>query len=106
MKRLFLYFAAAAMLFCGAFAPQHSAAQSNEELDLYTDALKQYLIYGDTVKARALINQVLESDSTYAPAHLLLSRIESDTEKAWAAAERALSSDSTDFHMLQNAAEK
>ena len=94
------------MLFCGAFAPQRSVAQSKKELTLYTDALKQYLIYGDTVKARALINQVLESDSTYAPAHYLLSRIEDNAESAWASAEKALAADSTDLHLLEHTAEK
>ena len=94
------------MLFCGAFAPQHTVAQSKKELTLYTDALKQYLIYGDTVKTRELLNQALESDSTYAPAHYLLSRIEGNAESAWASAEIALASDSTNLHLLELAAEK
>ena len=93
------------MLFCGAFAPQHTVAQCSKELTLYTNALKRYLIYGDTASARQLVNQAIESDSTYTPAIYLLSRIEDSAEKAWAAAEKALQADSTNFHLLQHAAE-
>lgn len=93
------------MLFCGAFAPQHTVAQCSKELTLYTNALKRYLIYGDTASARQLVNQAIESDSTYTPAIYLLSRIEDSAEKAWAAAEKALQADSTNFHLLQHTAE-
>lgn len=93
------------MLFCGAFAPQHTIAQCSKELTLYTNALKRYLIYGDTASARQLVNQAIESDSTYTPAIYLLSRIEDSAEKAWVAAEKALQADSTNFHLLQHTAE-
>lgn len=93
------------MLFCGAFAPQHTVAQCSKELTLYTNALKRYLIYGDTASARQLVNQAIESDSTYTPAIYLLSRIEDSAEKAWVAAEKALQADSTNFHLLQHTAE-
>ena len=105
MKRVVFCFALAVVLFCGAFAPLHTIAQNSKQLSLYTDALKHYLIHNDTTTALRLVNQVLEADSTYAPALHLLSRLEKNPEKAWQAAEAALAADSTDVHLLQQAGE-
>ena len=93
------------MLLCGAFASQSVVAQCSKELTLYTNALKRYLIYGDTVVARRLVNQTLESDSTYMPALYLLSRLEKDPQKAWVAAEKAAAQDTTDHHLLMQVGE-
>ena len=90
MKRVVFCFALAVVLFCGAFAPLHTIAQNSKQLSLYTDALKHYLIHNDTTTALRLVNQVLATDSTYAPALHLLSRLEKNPEKAWQAAEAAL----------------
>ena len=106
MRRFVLYLVAAVMLFCGAFSPQHTAARTNKALMLYTDALKRLTIYSDTTSAYRLSTEALKIDSTYTPAAYLLSRIESNPEKAWKQAERALSSDSTNNHYLEAAAEQ
>lgn len=103
MKRVVFCFALAVVLFCGAFAPLHTVAQSSKQLTLYTDALKRYLIYGDTTTALRLVNQALEEDSTYMPARHLLSRLEKDPQKAWQSAEIALAADSTNLHLQQQA---
>lgn len=105
MKRVVVYVALAVVLFCGAFAPLHTIAQSRKQLSLYTDALKHYLIHNDTTTALRLVNQALKTDSTYMPALNLLSRIEKNPQRAWQAAEAALSADTTDYHLLQQAAE-
>ena len=105
MKRVVISVVIALAVFCGAFAPLHTVAQSSKELTLYTDALKRYLIYGDSTSALRLVNQALEADSTYAPALNLLSRLEQNPERAWQAAEAALSTDTTDHHLLQQAGE-
>ena len=101
MKRVVICLALTVVLFCGAFAPHLSIAQSSKELTLYTNALKRYLIYGDTTVARRLVEQALEFDSTYMPARHLLSRLETDPTKALEAAEIALSADTTNTHLLQ-----
>ena len=105
MKRVVVSIALAVVVFCGAFAPLHTVAQSSKELTLYTDALKRYLIYGDSTAALQLVNQALEVDSTYAPALHLLSRLEKNPERAWQIAEAALTTDTTDHHLLQQAGE-
>ena len=106
MRRFVLYLVAAVMLFCGLFLPQHTAARTNKALMLYTDAVKRLTIHGDTTSAYRLSTEALKIDSTYTPASYLLSRIESNPEKAWQLAERALSADSTNNHYLEAAAEQ
>ena len=106
MKRLALYATAAVALLCGVLAPQSTVARTSKPLRLYTDALKRLTIYGDTVSAYRLTNEALKADSNYMPAAYLLSRIESDDEKAWLAAERAVRADSTNHHLLHQAAER
>lgn len=93
------------MLLCGLFAPQRAVAQSSKHLTLYTNALKRYLIYGDTLVAKRLVNQALESDSTYMPAQYLLSRLEKDPQRAWQAAEKAAAADTTNHHLLMQVGE-
>ena len=105
MKRVVICLALTVVLFCGAFAPHLSIAQSSKELTLYTNALKRYLIYGDTTVARRLVEQALEFDSAYMPARHLLSRLETDPTKALEAAEIALSADTTNTHLLQRVSE-
>ena len=105
MRRVVFCFALAAVIFCGAFAPLHTVAQSSKQLSLYTDALKRYLIHNDTTTALKLVNQALAEDSTYMPALNLLSRLERDPQKAWRAAEAALAADTTNSHLQQQAAE-
>ena len=105
MRRVVFCFALAAVIFCGAFAPLHTVAQSSKQLSLYTDALKRYLIHNDTTTALNLVNQALAEDSTYMPALNLLSRLERDPQKAWRAAEAALAADTTNSHLQQQAAE-
>ena len=106
MRRFVLYLVAAVMLFCGLFSPQHTAARPHKALMLYTDAIKRLTIHGDTTSAYRLSTEALKIDSTYTPASYLLSRIESNPEKAWELAERALSADSTNNHYLEAAAEQ
>lgn len=106
MKRLALYATVAVALLCGVLAPQRTVARTSKPLRLYTDALKRLTIYGDTVSAYRLTNEALKADSNYMPASYLLSRIESDDEKAWIAAERAVRADSTNHHLLHQAAER
>ena len=106
MKRLALYATVAVALLCGVLAPQSTVARTSKPLRLYTDALKRLTIYGDTVSAYRLTNEALKADSNYMPAAYLLSRIESDDEKAWIAAERAVRADSTNHHLLHQAAER
>ena len=59
MKRFSLYVALTAVLFCGAFTPHSTVAQSNKALTLYTDALKRLTIYNDTIEAYRLTNKAL-----------------------------------------------
>lgn len=106
MKRLALYATIAVTMLCGLFSPQRTVARTSKPLRLYTDALKRLTIYGDTVSAYRLTNEALKADSNYMPAAYLLSRIESDDEKAWLAAERAVRADSTNHHLLHQAAER
>lgn len=105
MKRTVFYIVAAVALFCGAFAPQSIIAQGSKQFDLYTQALKRLVIYRDSTKAYELVNQALVIDSTYTAANNLLSRLERDPQKALKAAERAIATDSTDHHLLEQAAE-
>lgn len=105
MKRVVICITVAVLLFCGAFVPQNSVAQCSKQLKLYTSALQRFLIYGDTATAYKLVNQALALDSNYVAANHLLSRLESDPERAMYAAERAIASDSTNHHLLEQAAE-
>lgn len=105
MKRFSLYVALTAVLFCGAFTPHSTVAQSNKALTLYTDALKRLTIYNDTIEAYRLTNKALAEDSTYMPASHLLARIEPNPTKAWIAAERALAADSNNHHLLETASQ-
>jgi Tfp pilus assembly protein PilF len=105
MKRTVFYIVAAVALFCGAFAPQSIIAQGSKQFDLYTQALKRLVIYRDSTKAYELVNQALVIDSTYTAANNLLSRLERDPQKALKAAVRAIATDSTDRHLLEQAAE-
>lgn len=106
MKRLALYATIAVTMLCGLFSPQQTVARTSKPLRLYTDALKRLTIYGDTTSAIRLTTEALKADSNYMPASYLLARIESDPEKAWLAAERAVSADSTNHHLLHQAAER
>ena len=106
MRRLALYLFAAAVALCGIVIPQSAVARTSKPLKLYTDAVKRLTIYGDTVSAIRLTNEALKADSNYMPASYLLARIESNPEVAWRAAERAVRADSTNHHLLQEAAER
>lgn len=106
MKRLAIHIFAAVATLCGIFIPQGVVARTSKPLKLYTDAIKRLTIYGDTVSAIRLTTEALKEDSTYMPASYLLARIESNPEKAWRAAERAVRADSTNIHLLQEAAER
>ena len=106
MKRLAIHIFAAVATLCGIFVPQGVVARTSKPLKLYTDAIKRLTIYGDTVSAIRLTTEALKEDSTYMPASYLLARIESNPEKAWRAAERAVRADSTNIHLLQEAAER
>lgn len=106
MRRLALYLLAAVVALCGIFIPQSTVARTSKPLKLYTDAVKRLTIYGDTVSAVRLTNEALKADSNYMPASYLLARIESNPEVAWRAAERAVRADSTNHHLLQEAAER
>ena len=106
MKRLALHIFAAVATLCGIFVPQGVVARTSKPLKLYTDAIKRLTIYGDTVSAIRLTTEALKEDSTYMPASYLLARIESNPERAWRAAERAVRADSTNIHLLQEAAER
>lgn len=106
MKRLAIHIFAAVATLCGIFVPQGVAARTSKPLKLYTDAIKRLTIYGDTVSAIRLTTEALKEDSTYMPASYLLARIESNPERAWRAAERAVRADSTNIHLLQEAAER
>lgn len=106
MRRLALYLLAAAVALCGIVIPQGAVARTSKPLKLYTDAVKRLTIYGDTVSAIRLTNEALKADSNYMPASYLLARIESNPEVAWRAAERAVRADSTNHHLLQEAAER
>ena len=106
MRRLALYLLAAVVALCGIFMPQSTVARTSKPLKLYTDAVKRLTIYGDTVSAIRLTNEALKADSNYMPASYLLARIESNPEVAWRAAERAVRADSTNHHLLQEAAER
>ena len=106
MRRLALYLFAAGGALCGIVIPQSAVARTSKPLKLYTDAVKRLTIYGDTVSAIRLTNEALKADSNYMPASYLLARIESNPEVAWRAAERAVRADSTNHHLLQEAAER
>lgn len=106
MRRLALYLLAAVVALCGIFMPQSTVARTSKPLKLYTDAVKRLTIYGDTLSAIRLTNEALKADSNYMPASYLLARIESNPEVAWQAAERAVRADSTNHHLLQEAAER
>ena len=106
MKRLALYATIVVTMLCGLFPPQQTVAQTSKPLRLYTDALKRLTIYGDTTSAIRLTTEALKADSNYMPASYLLARIESNPEVAWRAAERAVRADSTNHHLLQEAAER
>ena len=106
MRRLTLYLLAAVVALCGIFMPQSTVARTSKPLKLYTDAVKRLTIYGDTLSAVRLTNEALKADSNYMPASYLLARIESNPEVAWRAAERAVRADSTNHHLLQEAAER
>lgn len=106
MRRLALYLFAATVALCGIVIPQGAVARTSKPLKLYTDAVKRLTIYGDTVSAIRLTNEALKADSNYMPASYLLARIESNPEVAWRAAERAVRADSTNHHLLQEAAER
>lgn len=106
MRRLALYLLAAVVALCGIFMPQSTVARTSKPLKLYTDAVKRLTIYGDTLSAVRLTNEALKADSNYMPASYLLARIESNPEVAWRAAERAVRADSTNHHLLQEAAER
>ena len=105
MKRVVFCLIVALLLFCGAFAPQNSIAQSSKQLKLYTKALQRFLIYRDTTSAHILANQALAIDSNYIAANHLLSRIEKEPARALRAIERAIAADSSDHHLLEQAVE-
>ena len=106
MRRLALYLLAAVVALCGIVIPQRSTARTSKPLKLYTDAVKRLTIYGDTASAVRLTTEALKADSNYMPASYLLARIESNPEVAWRAAERAVKADSTNHHLIQEAAER
>ena len=108
MKRFVLYLAIVALFFCGAFAPQPTTAQdsTNKAFKYYTDAVKLLTIYGDTTSAHHLSTKALAEDSTYMPAAYLLARIESNPQRAYEYAERAVKADSTNYHLLEELADR
>uniref|UniRef100_UPI004056D9FB tetratricopeptide repeat protein n=1 Tax=Alistipes sp. TaxID=1872444 RepID=UPI004056D9FB len=80
---------------------------STSPRDRYLEGLKRLHIYSDTLQARALFEEALGLDSTYAPAHYKLSEIavEGDPRRAAYHGERAYTQDTTNKFYLQRYAQ-
>jgi tetratricopeptide (TPR) repeat protein len=91
-------------LFCCGFIPQHRAlrnvAPQKSVSELYTEAIKHFAIYKDSIKAANALETIFRQDSSYAPAHNLFSRLTTDKKRAVKSAERAYLSDTTNRHYL------
>ena len=104
MKR-FVAIVALLSLFLTAFAVGKPGAQRPEEGDslqsvfLYTEALKSLRIHRNTTQGRALLEQVIASDSTYAPAYfaLVTSDLAHTPQEAHSWAEKAYRADTTNI---------
>ena len=72
----------------------------------HIDAVKEFTIRRDTVKARRIWGEIVERDSTYSPALYYLSLTDSDREQSLRYAHRAFASDSTNKWYTANYAEK
>ncbi|MBQ7855856.1 MAG: tetratricopeptide repeat protein [Alistipes sp.] len=107
-----VYGLVATLLFCGftkgpqqGSAPTANQPDSLRKLNLYTDAVKRLVIYGDSVEARRLSVEALAVDSLYAPANHLLSRVATNQARATEAALAAYNADKENHHYLAAAAE-
>lgn len=72
---------------------------SLRSLYLYTEGIKQYTIFGDSIRARELLHLAIGNDSTYAPAYYELASngMYSTPEEAVALARRAHKLDTTNI---------
>ena len=93
-------------LFCCGFIPQHkasrNAAPQKSVSELYTDAIKAFSIYNDTLESISALEAVFQQDSSYAPALNLFSRITKDKKRAVECAKRAYLSDTTNRYYLED----
>ena len=93
-------------LFCCGFIPQHKAARNvapqKSVSELYTEAIKSFSIYNDTLKSISALEAVFQQDSLYAPALNLFSRITKDKKRAVESAKRAYLSDTTNRYYLED----
>lgn len=102
MKR-FVAIVALLGFFLTAFAVGGVGAQRPEEGDslrsvfLYTEGIKALRIHRDTARGRALLEQVVQQDSSYAPAYfaLITNNLSRTPQEARTWAERAYAADST-----------
>ena len=102
MKR-FVAIVALLGFFLTAFAVGGVGAQRPEEGDslrsvfLYTEGIKALRIHRDTARGRALLEQVVQQDSSYAPAYfaLITNNLSRTPQEARTWAERAYTADST-----------
>lgn len=72
----------------------------------HIDAVKEFSIRRDTLKARHIWTEIIERDSTYSPALYYLSITDKDREQSLRYAYRAFVSDSTNKWYIANYAEK
>lgn len=72
---------------------------SLRSLYLYTEGVKQYSIFGDSIRARELLREAIRNDSTYAPAYYELASngMYATPEEAVSLAERAHRLDTTNI---------
>ena len=93
-------------MFCCGFIPQHKAARNvapqKSVSELYTEAIKAFSIYNDTLKSISALEAVFQQDSLYAPALNLFSRITKDKKRAVESAKRAYLSDTTNRYYLED----
>ena len=93
-------------MFCCGFVPQHKASRNvvpqKSVSVLYTEAIKAFSIYNDTLKSIGAIEAIFQQDSLYAPALNLFSRITKDKKRAVESAKRAYLSDTTNRYYLED----
>ena len=89
--------------FCCGFIPQQVAVRQNSQLatERYTEAIKSVSIHRDSLKAVALLEQVLELDSMHAPALALLSQLSRDNDSRTKYARRAYQTDTANLHYVK-----
>ncbi|MEG1612299.1 MAG: hypothetical protein RR318_06755 [Alistipes sp.] len=97
------------ILFCSAFVPGRgqqevsACADSLRGVFLYTEGIKQNLIFGDTTRATQLFEEAIAADSTLAPAYFELATalLQSDTPRAITLSQHATALDSTNKWYLE-----